>query len=157
NVQSDPGWRFPQEAQLQTQFLSALPFKLTRAQQRAWQEIATDLDSATPMLRLVQGDVGCGKTIVAALAAVRAVAAGAQAAVMAPTELLAEQHARNFAQWLAPLDIRLTLLTGKLTGRARQQALGDIERGDAQVVLGTHALFQEDVRFAHLGLAVIDE
>src|SRR5262249_57149145 len=93
NVQSDPGWRFPQEARMQTQFLSALPFKLTGAQQRAWQEIAKDLDSATPMLRLVQGDVGCGKTIVAALAAVRAVAAGAQAAGVGARGVPAEEHA----------------------------------------------------------------
>jgi ATP-dependent DNA helicase RecG len=157
NVQSDPGWAFAKNDSLQAKFLSHLPFKLTGAQTRAWNEIAVDLAKPSPMLRLVQGDVGCGKTIVAALAALRAVASGAQAAVMAPTELLAEQHARNFAQWLAPLEIKLTLLTGKLTGRARQQALTEIEEGEAQIVLGTHALFQEDVRFARLGLAVIDE
>jgi ATP-dependent DNA helicase RecG len=109
------------------------------------------------MLRLVQGDVGCGKTVVAALAALRAVEAGLQAAVMAPTELLAEQHARNFAQWLAPLDVRPVLLSGKLSGKLRTQALHDLEQGEAHIAIGTHALFQEGVRFARLGISIIDE
>ena len=109
------------------------------------------------MLRLVQGDVGSGKTLVAALAAVRAVEAGFQAAVMAPTELLAEQHGRNFVGWLAPLDLQIALLTGKRSGAARSRALTDVASGSAQIVIGTHALFQEQVQFHRLGLVIVDE
>jgi len=109
------------------------------------------------MMRLVQGDVGSGKTVVAALAALRAVEHGAQAAVMAPTELLAEQHARNFLGWLEPLGVRVGLLTGRLTGRTRAALLHDLSSGAVQVAVGTHALFQEGVSFARLALVIVDE
>lgn len=156
-IQRDPGWAFTPQHPLLPAFVAALPFKLTNAQRRAWDEIERDLHRPSPMLRLVQGDVGSGKTVVAALAAVRAVEAGFQAAVMAPTELLAEQHARNFAAWLAPLDLQLALLTGKRTGPARARALADLASGQAQIAIGTHALFQEHVEFHRLGLAIVDE
>ena len=135
----------------------SLPFKLTAAQHRAFTEVAADLAEPRPMLRLIQGDVGCGKTVVAALAAVCAVEANAQAALMAPTELLAEQHARNFESWLRPLGIGVTLLSGKLQGRTRENALQAIASGKTGVVIGTHALFQEGVEFRRLALAVVDE
>ncbi|MBI2396655.1 MAG: ATP-dependent DNA helicase RecG [Xanthomonadales bacterium] len=137
-------------------FLEALPFALTRAQRRVLSEIDRDLAASTPMLRLVQGDVGSGKTVVAALAALAAADAGAQTAVMAPTELLAEQHLRNFRQWLEPFGLRVVWLAGKVGGRARAQALAAIAAG-AEIVIGTHALMQEGVAFANLGLAIIDE
>ncbi len=139
------------------QLLSALPFALTGAQQRVYQEVAHDLAQPYPMLRLVQGDVGSGKTIVAALAALQVIAAGAQVAVMAPTEILAEQHLRNFESWLLPLGINLAWLSGKSKGKARSDTLDSIAGGEAQVVIGTHALFQEDVKFNRLALAIIDE
>jgi ATP-dependent DNA helicase RecG len=157
-IRRDPGWALRAEGRdLVSQFLSSLPFKPTGAQQRAWREIERDLAQSSPMLRLVQGDVGCGKTVVAALAAVRAVEAGFQAAVMAPTELLAEQHARNFSTWLAPLDLQLALVTGKRTGAARARALSDLGSGHTDIAIGTHALFQEGVEFRRLGLAIVDE
>jgi ATP-dependent DNA helicase RecG len=114
------------------------------------------LQQASPMLRLVQGDVGCGKTLVAALAAARAVECGFQAAVMAPTELLAEQHAKNFATWFQQLDVPLALLTGK-RGAARTRALEELGSGSARIAIGTHALFQEGVQFHKLGLVIVDE
>ncbi len=138
-------------------FLDQLPFALTAAQQRVAAEVAADLKQPKPMLRLVQGDVGSGKTVVAALAALRAVASGYQVALMAPTELLAEQHRNNFSQWLAPLGIAVGWLSGKVKGKARAAQLAAIADGSAQVVVGTHALFQDDVEFARLGLAIIDE
>jgi ATP-dependent DNA helicase RecG len=162
-VQRDPGWAFVPQASpiekpsLVEKFLGSLPFKLTAAQLRVWAEIEKDLAQSNPMLRLVQGDVGSGKTVVAALAAVRAAEAGFQAAVMAPTELLAEQHGRNFAAWLAPLNLELAFLTGKRSGPARTRALADLASGQAQIAVGTHALFQENVEFHRLGLAIIDE
>jgi ATP-dependent DNA helicase RecG len=134
----------------------SLPFPLTAAQERVVGEIAADLCVAHPMHRLVQGDVGSGKTVVAALAAVQAVESGFQVAIMAPTELLAEQHAANFHRWLQPLDLQVTSLSGKLRARERQHALEAIGTG-APVVVGTHALFQEGVEFARLGLVVVDE
>ncbi|MCG6116943.1 MAG: ATP-dependent DNA helicase RecG [Aquimonas sp.] len=133
-----------------------LPFALTDAQQRVLGEVLVDLRAAEPMLRLVQGDVGSGKTVVAALAALHAVEAGAQVALMAPTELLAEQHFNNFRAWLEPLQIEVVWLAGKVKGRARAAALSRIAAG-AGVVVGTHALMQEGVEFARLGLAIIDE
>jgi ATP-dependent DNA helicase RecG len=136
--------------------LAALPFALTGAQRRVLREIDADLASGRPMLRLVQGDVGSGKTVVAALAALAAIDAGAQAAVMAPTEVLAEQHERNFRRWLEPLGVNVAWLAGKVKGKARQRALGALA-GDAELVVGTHALMQEGVTFRHLALAVIDE
>jgi len=141
---------------LRRRFLASLPFAPTRAQQRVAAEIARDLGRAVPMLRLVQGDVGSGKTIVAALAALTAVEAGRQAALMAPTELLAEQHFINFHKWLTPLGVDVVWLAGKLKARARTAALGAVAAG-AQVVVGTHALMQEGVEFRDLALAIIDE
>lgn len=134
-----------------------LPFALTAAQERVLAEVSADLQHARPMLRLVQGDVGSGKTVVAALAAVQAVAAGRQVAVMAPTELLAEQHLANFRSWLAPLGIRVSWLAGKVSGRARRDALAEVADGRAQVVVGTHALMQEGVVFSALSLCIVDE
>jgi ATP-dependent DNA helicase RecG len=141
---------------LRRQFLAGLPFTPTRAQQRVAAEIARDLGRAVPMLRLVQGDVGSGKTLVAALAALTAVEAGRQAALMAPTELLAEQHFINFHKWLTPLGVDVVWLAGKLKARARTAALGAVAAG-AQIVVGTHALMQEGVEFRDLALAIIDE
>ncbi|MDQ3618163.1 MAG: ATP-dependent DNA helicase RecG [Pseudomonadota bacterium] len=136
---------------------AALPFALTGAQQRVFDEIVVDLARPTPMLRLVQGDVGSGKTVVAALAAMLAVATGKQAALMAPTELLAEQHLNNLRGWLEPLGVRVAWLAGKVTGRARSQVLAEVATGEAQVVVGTHALMQEGVAFHDLALAIVDE
>jgi ATP-dependent DNA helicase RecG len=138
-------------------FLDQLPFDLTAAQQRVVTEISTDIGSAIPMLRLVQGDVGSGKTVVAALAAVQAIANGHQVALMAPTEILADQHRINFEQWLRPLGIRIAYLTGKVKGKAREVQLEAIADGTAKMVIGTHALFQETVEFNDLGLSIIDE
>jgi ATP-dependent DNA helicase RecG len=158
DIQADPGWPFPpDEHTLVERFLRSLPFKPTGAQLRAWREIDADLCKPHPMLRLVQGDVGCGKTLVAALTAVRAVDAGFQVAIMAPTELLAEQHARNFANWLAPLEVPFAFLSGKRTGAARTRTLEELASGHAKIAIGTHALFQEGVQFQRLGLAIVDE
>ncbi|VAX11484.1 ATP-dependent DNA helicase RecG [hydrothermal vent metagenome] len=139
------------------QLIAALPFKLTAAQQRVATEICHDLKQPHPMMRLLQGDVGSGKTIVAALAATQAVQAGYQVAMMAPTELLAEQHLNNLQTWLAPLGIQVIWLTGRHKGKRREQLLKTIEDGSAAVIVGTHALFQSDVTFHALGLAIIDE
>jgi len=138
-------------------FLAQLPFDLTTAQHRVAGEISADISTAVPMLRLVQGDVGSGKTVVAALAAVQAIANGHQVALMAPTEILADQHRINFEQWLRPLGIRLAYLTGKIKGKAREVQLEAIADGTAKMVIGTHALFQESVEFYDLGLSIIDE
>jgi ATP-dependent DNA helicase RecG len=147
----------PVESELKQRLLSDLPFQLTPAQQRVVGEIAQDLAQSRPMQRLVQGDVGAGKTIVSALAALQAIAAGTQVALMAPTELLAEQHLHSFSQWLQPLGIAIAWLTGRMKGKAREQALAQIAGGGAQLVVGTHALFQQDVVFNDLGLVIIDE
>jgi len=144
------------DGKLRKRFLQALSFAPTRAQQRVAAEVARDLGASAPMLRLVQGDVGSGKTIVAALAAVAAAEAGYQAALMAPTEILAEQHFINFHKWLSPLGVEVVWLAGKLKGRVRAQALARIADG-AAVAIGTHALMQEAVIFDRLGLAIIDE
>ena len=135
----------------------SLPFVLTAAQARCWGEIEHDLAEPHPMNRLLQGDVGSGKTVVAALAALRAVESGWQAAVMAPTEILAEQHFRKFSQWLAPLGVPLTWLTGSLKKKEREAAVEAISSGRAAVAVGTHALFQDHVEFDRLGLAIVDE
>lgn len=142
---------------LSERFLQQLAFELTAAQARVDGEIATDLARPEPMLRLVQGDVGSGKTVVAALAALNAVAAGKQVAVMAPTEILAEQHRINFSDWLAPLGVATCFLSGRLKAREKREALAAIASGEAQVVIGTHALFQPEVAFDDLALAIIDE
>lgn len=139
------------------QFLNALPFSPTNAQARVVDEIKTDLAKAQPMMRLVQGDVGSGKTLVAALAALTAISQGYQVALMAPTEILAEQHAINFANWFSPLDINVGWLAGKTKAKAKRLALEHIASGEMQMVIGTHALFQADVVFKNLVLIVIDE
>jgi len=153
----DDAWPLPQRGDLIERCRALLPFKLTAAQVRAWDEIAADLARDRPMMRLVQGDVGSGKTVVAALATLRAVEHGAQAAVMAPTELLAEQHARNFLGWLEPLGVRVGLLTGRHTGRTRAALTQDLASGAIQVAVGTHALFQEGITFDRLALVIVDE
>ncbi|WP_179566929.1 ATP-dependent DNA helicase RecG [Xanthomonas sp. JAI131] len=135
----------------------SLPFQLTGAQQRVFAQIRADLEKPSPMLRLVQGDVGSGKTVVAALAAMLAVDKGKQAALAAPTELLAEQHLANLRAWLEPLGIRVAWLAGKVTGKARAAVLAQIASGEAQVVVGTHALMQAAVAFHDLALAIVDE
>ncbi len=137
--------------------IGRLPFVLTRAQMRAWGEIERDLAQPHPMHRLLQGDVGSGKTVVAVLAALRAVENGLQAAVMAPTEILAEQHLRKFSEWLVPLGLEIAWLTGSQTKKERESERGAIASGRAAVAIGTHALFQEGVQFRSLGLAVVDE
>ncbi len=137
--------------------LAALPFTLTDDQRRVWDEIARDLGATAPMNRLLQGDVGSGKTIVAALAAARAIEAGCQAALMAPTGILADQHYQRIAALLEPLGVTVTWLAGGGPERARRGALADIASGVAQLVVGTHALIQEHVQFARLGLAIVDE
>ena len=141
---------------LRQRWLESLPFRLTSAQQRVTEEVAVDTTQPQPMLRLVQGDVGSGKTAVACAAALAAVEAGYQVALMAPTELLAEQHLRNFRHWLEPLDISVEWLAGKQQGKARAQAMRRVAEG-ASVVIGTHALMQEGVEFARLGLVIVDE
>ena len=135
----------------------SLPFALTKAQARVYAQLRDDLRQPRPMLRLVQGDVGSGKTVVAAMAALLAVADGRQAALMAPTELLAEQHLNNLRGWLEPLGLRVCWLAGKVTGKARAKALAEVASGEAQVVVGTHALMQEGVAFHDLALAIVDE
>ena len=141
----------------ESQLLAALPFKPTNAQQRVLAEIKTDLAEPKPMMRLVQGDVGSGKTLVAALAALGPLAQGHQVALMAPTELLAEQHTLTFSQWLEPLGIKVGWLAGKLKGKARQQTLIEIAQGDIKMLVGTHAVFQPDVIYDDLTLVIIDE
>ena len=137
--------------------LAALPFALTAAQQRVGAEIAADLGRAQPMHRLLQGDVGSGKTVVAALAAALAIDAGWQCALMAPTEILAEQHFRKLVHWLEPLGVGVAWLTGSRKGKARTQMVERVASGQAALVVGTHAVIQDDVQFAKLGLAIIDE
>jgi ATP-dependent DNA helicase RecG len=156
-IQQDPGWPLAGNGTLKAGLLAALPFRPTRAQQRVLKEIEQDLRRATPMLRLVQGDVGCGKTLVAALAATQAVQMGRQVALMAPTELLADQHAQNFRRWFEPLGVAVTLLTGRQTRAARTAALDSLREGAAPIAIGTHALFQEGVAFASLALVIVDE
>ena len=156
-IQSDPGWPLVTDGSLKAGLLSALPFRLTSAQQRTLREIESDLATPKPMLRLVQGDVGCGKTLVAALAATQAVQLRRQVALMAPTELLADQHAQNFRRWFEPLGLPVALLTGRQTGKARAAVLAGIREGHAPIVIGTHALFQESVQFHSLALVIVDE
>ncbi len=142
---------------LQERLLGALPFALTEAQRRVVEEIAHDLQREVPMHRLLQGDVGSGKTVVAALAAAVVMNGGWQCALMAPTEILAEQHFRKLVGWLEPLGIRIAWLTGSRKGKGRREMLDAVASGDAALVIGTHAVIQEDVRFKRLGLAIIDE
>ena len=142
---------------LRQRLQGALPFALTAAQRRVGVEIAADLARAQPMHRLLQGDVGSGKTVVAALAAATAIDSGWQCALMAPTEILAEQHFRKLVQWLAPLGVGVAWLTGSRKGKARTQMLAQVASGEAALVVGTHAVIQDQVEFAKLGLAIIDE
>ena len=144
------------DSDLESAFIARLPFKLTSAQQRVSEEIFIDMARAHPMQRLIQGDVGSGKTVVAALAALRAIGNGYQVAITAPTELLAEQHLGSFSEWLVPLGIEPVWLSSKVTGKARKRALEAIA-GGASLVIGTHALMQEGVEFDKLGLVIVDE
>jgi len=145
------------EGRLLQQFRAQLPFQLTGAQERVVQEILRDLQQPQPMQRLVQGDVGSGKTVVAVMAMLAAIEAGYQAALMAPTEVLAEQHYQKLLHWLTPLHIPVELLTGATKASQRRQILAQLSTGEVSLVVGTHALIQEDVNFQHLGLVVIDE
>ncbi|GAB3547897.1 ATP-dependent DNA helicase RecG [Noviherbaspirillum agri] len=147
----------PVVGQLSEAFSANLPFQLTRAQQRVLLEIRADLREAFPMQRLLQGDVGSGKTVVAALAASQAIDSGFQAALMAPTEILAEQHFRKIALWMEPLGVKVAWLTGSLKKKEKEAAQALAESGEAQLVIGTHALIQEGVEFARLGLVIVDE
>ncbi len=156
-IQSEAAPAIPPESASRDQFIDNLPFTLTNAQRRVLGDISGDMQHPQPMLRLVQGDVGSGKTVVAAGAAIGVIENGLQCALMAPTELLAEQHFRSFSAWLEPLGIRVAWLTGSLRAAARRQALAEIASGDAAMIIGTHALFQESVDFAALGLVIIDE
>ena len=142
---------------LHEQLLGVLPFDLTAAQRRVCEEIAIDLARPQPMHRLLQGDVGSGKTVVAALSAARALEAGWQCALMAPTEILAEQHFRKLVGWLEPLGVKVAWLTGSLKAKAKREQLAAVASGEAQLVVGTHAVIQDQVEFARLGLALIDE
>ncbi len=143
--------------ELTGRLVESLPFALTGAQRRVWREIAADLQEPHPMARLLQGDVGSGKTIVAALAMLQAVEAGHQAALMAPTEILAEQHYRKLAGWLAPLGVEVAWLASSVKKREREAARAKLSRGDTPIAVGTHALIEEGVEFARLGLAIVDE
>jgi len=144
-------------AQVRAAARSALPFRLTNAQKRAVREIAGDLSSGRAMARLLQGDVGSGKTVVAGLAFLIAARGGVQSALMAPTEILAEQHADSLASWLAPAGVRMGLLSGRVRGRERKALLGALERGEIDLLVGTHALVESPVRFRRLALVVVDE
>ena len=155
--QSTAAIPLPRSVALGRVLLDQLGFKLTQAQARVVGEVLSDLEKPTPMLRLVQGDVGSGKTVVAAFAAIRAAEQNCQTAVMAPTELLAEQHYLNFVQWLTPLGIECVLLTGSQSAKEQKPRLKAVADGDALVVIGTHALFQDRVSFKQLGLSIIDE
>jgi ATP-dependent DNA helicase RecG len=148
----------PLSDQAQTQrLLAALPFALTGAQHRAWREISRDLNGAEPMNRLLQGDVGSGKTVVAALAAMQAIGSGRQAALMAPTEILAEQHFRKLGPWLEPLGVRVAWLSGSLTASAKKKVRALAAAGEVDLLVGTHALVEESVELPTLGLAIVDE
>lgn len=149
--------RFSSSKVLAKKLLEALPFQMTNAQKRVSKEILQDLKQDQPMLRLVQGDVGAGKTLVAAVAACHALEADWQVALMAPTEILAEQHYLNFKRWFEPLGIQVAWLSGKQKGKARTHAEQQIKAGHSQLIVGTHALFQDNVEFSKLGLVIIDE
>lgn len=156
-AQAQPGIAIQINQSLIDQLLGNLPFSPTGAQQRVVNDIQKDMAMNCPMMRLVQGDVGSGKTLVAALAALSAIGAGYQVALMAPTELLAEQHASNFRDWLSPLGIEVGWLAGKLKGKARQEVLTRLASGEIQMLVGTHAIFQEQVEYQQLALVIVDE
>jgi ATP-dependent DNA helicase RecG len=154
---ADPGIAIPIDEALKQKFLATLPFQPTGAQSRVVEEIEQNLQESQPMMRLVQGDVGSGKTLVAALSALSTISAGYQVALMAPTELLAEQHAKNFSDWLTPLGIRVGWLAGKLKGKARVETLERLASGEIDILVGTHAIFQEQVNYKNLALVIVDE
>ena len=156
-IRRDPAYPIAPPDALLARLRAGLPFALTGAQERVLGEITADLASSSPMLRLVQGDVGSGKTVVAAAAACKAIEAGFQVALMAPTELLAEQHWQNFDRWFRPLGQPVALLTGKLASKARRSAQEALASGDVGIAIGTHALFQEGVSFRRLALLIVDE
>jgi ATP-dependent DNA helicase RecG len=153
----ESAWRLGDDTGLARQFIDGLPFPLTRAQTRALQEVESDLLLARPMVRLLQGDVGCGKTVVAGAAAARTAGSGRQVALMAPTELLAEQHYHNFRRWFQPLGVDIALICGSQPQRTRRSALETVAAGEIRIVVGTHALFQSGVEFADLALVIVDE
>ncbi len=157
SAQSDAAWPLDDPAGLAGRLFESLPFELTHAQRHAYEEVQADLSRTCPMVRLLQGDVGCGKTVVAAAAAALAAGSGGQVALMAPTELLAEQHSRNFQDWFRPLGLPVAQLSGSMPARARRSALATIDSGEIQIVVGTHALFQEGIRFNRLALVIVDE
>jgi len=156
-LKADPAWELADDAGLARRLIGALPFALTSAQRRALRDVESDLATGVPMVRLLQGDVGCGKTVVAAAAAARAAGSRMQAALMAPTELLAEQHWRNFRDWFSPLGFTVALVSGSQPARTRKSALAAVAGGEIQLVVGTHALFQQGMDFARLALVIVDE
>ncbi|MFO8702511.1 ATP-dependent DNA helicase RecG [Legionella pneumophila serogroup 2] len=147
----------PLDKAIHTRFIESLPFILTKAQQRVFKEISHDLAQSKPMLRLLQGDVGAGKTIIAALAALQTISQGFQVAFMAPTDLLSEQHTNNLHKWLEPIGVNVLRLSGKMKTTERKNALAALQDNSCQLIVGTHALFQDKVEFARLGLVIIDE
>jgi len=153
----ETGLSFRTEGYLSQRLLNQLSFQLTRAQEKVWAEIKEDLGKPHPMNRLIQGDVGSGKTVVALLACLYVIECGYQAAIMAPTEVLAEQHYLNLHRWVEPLGVRVALLTSSIKGSEREDLYDRIRRGDVHLVIGTHAVIQEAVEFHRLGLAIIDE
>lgn len=157
NKQEGTGVKHAPDGELVRKVEGGLPFRLTGDQRKALAEIKADMEDVRPMQRLVQGDVGSGKTVLAAIALAKTVASGYQGAMMAPTEILAEQHLHTLAQLLAPQGVRIAALTGSLTKRTKEEVLDRLKHGLVDVVVGTHALIQEDVEFAHLGLVVTDE
>lgn len=156
-AKEDPGFAVPIDTDLKQRFLRSLPFSPTGAQSRVVNEIELNLHAGMPMMRLIQGDVGSGKTLVAALAALSVIGAGYQVALMAPTELLAEQHAKNFSEWFTPLGIKVGWLAGKLKGKVRSETLSALDNGRIQMLVGTHAIFQDAVHYHNLAMVIIDE
>jgi ATP-dependent DNA helicase RecG len=156
-ARTEPSMPLEDGERLETRFIESLPFTLTSAQLRALGEVNEDLRGSQPTVRLIQGDVGCGKTVVAAAAAARAAGSGLQAALMAPTELLAEQHYANFCKWFRPLDLTVARVSGSQPARERRSALETIASGEVRIVVGTHALFQEGIDFENLALIIVDE
>ena len=157
NEDTREGIKHAADGELIERLIKNLPFTLTQAQQKAWQEISLDMQDKQPMHRILQGDVGSGKTVISALALAKAVENGYQGCIMAPTEILAAQHMETLTEYLAPLGVRIALLTGGMRVKARRELLLNLELGLIDVVVGTHALLQDDVRFAHLSVAVTDE
>ena len=157
NEDNREGIKHAADGELVKKLVENLPFTLTQAQQKAWQEISLDMQDKQPMHRILQGDVGSGKTVISALALAKAVENGYQGCIMAPTEILAAQHMETLTEYLAPLGVRIALLTGGMRVKARRELLLNLELGLVDVVVGTHALLQDDVRFAHLSVAVTDE